>query len=67
MSMLEDSKGFIWFGTDNGVSRWDGTKVRNYYTKDGLVSNWVTKNLDIISFTKLFLRKPLYSIRDFNK
>jgi len=25
-TMFEDSKGYLWFGTDNGLSRWDGVK-----------------------------------------
>ncbi|MCY2965820.1 MAG: hypothetical protein NT069_19680 [Planctomycetota bacterium] len=27
-SILEDRKGRIWFGTDAGLSRWDGTSIR---------------------------------------
>lgn len=34
--IYEDSKGFIWFCTDQGISRYDGTSFRNYSIKDGL-------------------------------
>jgi ligand-binding sensor domain-containing protein len=27
-SILEDKKGIIWFGTDSGLSRWDGKSIR---------------------------------------
>ncbi|MBI1923358.1 sigma-70 family RNA polymerase sigma factor [Candidatus Poribacteria bacterium] len=35
-AIFEDSKGNIWFGTTNGVSRYDGKTFRNFTTKDGL-------------------------------
>ncbi len=31
----QDSKGFIWFGTLNGLSRYDGNSFRNYYPQPG--------------------------------
>ncbi len=34
--MLNDSKGYLWFATDNGVSRYDGFEFVNFTTKDGL-------------------------------
>lgn len=34
--IYEDSKGFIWFSTDQGISRYDGTSFRNYSIKEGL-------------------------------
>jgi ligand-binding sensor domain-containing protein/signal transduction histidine kinase len=38
---MQDSKGYMWFGTDNGVSRFDGYEFRNYGTTDGLQDNVV--------------------------
>lgn len=33
--ILQDSKGFIWLGTLNGLSRYDGRSFVNYYPKEG--------------------------------
>ncbi|MBL4654707.1 MAG: hypothetical protein JKY33_02665, partial [Bacteroidia bacterium] len=32
-----DSKGYIWFGTLGGVSKFDGRKFQNFSTEDGLL------------------------------
>lgn len=32
----QDKQGFIWIGTETGVSRFDGTHFRNFTTMDGL-------------------------------
>ncbi|HEY8937868.1 MAG TPA: two-component regulator propeller domain-containing protein [Cyclobacteriaceae bacterium] len=34
--VFQDSKGFLWFATDNGVSRFDGKEMTNFNIKDGL-------------------------------
>jgi len=36
---LEDRKGFIWFATNQGVSRFDGRTFTNFYKEDGLPDN----------------------------
>lgn len=33
---LQDSRGYLWFATDNGLSRFNGYEFRNYSTLDGL-------------------------------
>jgi len=38
-SMTQDSKGFIWFATLNGVSKFDGSQFTTYRIEDGLNSN----------------------------
>ena len=40
--MVQDKKGYLWFGTLNGLSRFDGTRFINYKAKDGLNSNSIT-------------------------
>jgi ligand-binding sensor domain-containing protein len=41
-AMLEDSRGFIWMGTDGGgISQFDGKKFKNFSKKDGLSDNRV--------------------------
>ncbi|MFN8886928.1 MAG: sensor histidine kinase [Cyclobacteriaceae bacterium] len=37
----QDKKGFLWFSTDNGLTRYDGQVFRNFVAKDGLRSNFV--------------------------
>lgn len=39
--MLQDQQGFLWFGTETGVSRFDGTNFKNFTTIDGLPDNQV--------------------------
>ncbi|OFY36067.1 MAG: hypothetical protein A2X01_19915 [Bacteroidetes bacterium GWF2_35_48] len=39
--VFQDSKGFIWIGTDAGVSRFDGNEFENFTTSDGLTDNTV--------------------------
>ena len=38
---FQDSKGFIWFGTEEGVSMYNGYEFINYTTDDGLSDNEV--------------------------
>lgn len=38
-SMMQDNDGFIWFSTDNGASRFDGTQFKNFTIEDGLPDN----------------------------
>jgi ligand-binding sensor domain-containing protein len=38
---LQDSKGYIWIGTDAGVSRFDGKYFKNFSVDDGLPDNQV--------------------------
>jgi ligand-binding sensor domain-containing protein len=37
----QSQDGFIWFGTESGLSRFDGVHFRNFTTNDGLPSNEV--------------------------
>jgi len=38
---IQDTKGYIWFATDNGVSRFNGYEFTNYDISDGLVQNTI--------------------------
>lgn len=40
-AMLEDSKGYLWIGTNGGLSRFDGIKFTNYTSENGLSDNHV--------------------------
>ncbi|WP_020534373.1 sensor histidine kinase [Lewinella cohaerens] len=39
--VLQDSKGYIWVSTDNGVSRFNGDEFKNYGTEEGLLDKTV--------------------------
>lgn len=36
--IYKDDDGFMWFGTDNGLSRYDGKTIQNFKPADGYVS-----------------------------
>ena len=40
-SIIEDSKGYLWFATDHGVSRYNGKKFTTYTIADGLPDNTI--------------------------
>lgn len=40
--ITEDSEGYLWIATDNGVSKFDGVSFTNYRTQNGLLNNYVT-------------------------
>ena len=42
-SMVQDKDGFMWYGTETGLSRFDGTHFKNFYTSDGLPDNEIIK------------------------
>ncbi|MEM9681089.1 MAG: two-component regulator propeller domain-containing protein, partial [Bacteroidota bacterium] len=42
-SVFQDGKGLMWFGTDVGVLRFDGSRFKHYSTDDGLADNEVFK------------------------
>ena len=42
-SITQDKKNYLWFGTETGVSRFDGSNFKNFTTSDGLPDNEVLK------------------------
>lgn len=42
-TMMQDASGYLWFGTDMGVSRFDGYQFRNFSTENGLPDNTIFK------------------------
>lgn len=41
--LCQDKEGFLWFATETGLSRFDGTHFVNFTTQDGLPDNEVLK------------------------
>ena len=39
--IARDQRGFLWFCTEGGLSRFDGYTFTNYTTQQGMASNWV--------------------------
>lgn len=40
---VQDKEGFMWFATETGVSRFDGTQFKNFTTADGLPDNEIVR------------------------
>src|ERR1043165_26990 len=40
---VQDKEGFMWFATENGLSRFDGKNFTTFTTKDGLPDNEILK------------------------
>ena len=40
---LQDKDGFMWFATENGLSRFDGKDFKTFTTRDGLPDNEIFK------------------------
>lgn len=47
-SIIQDSKGYIWFGTDNGLCRFDGTRFTFYRKKDLRYRNFHANNVNSV-------------------
>ena len=45
-TILQDSRGYLWIGTDTGLSRFDGTRFVDYDSRQGLPSPHVTALLE---------------------
>ena len=47
LSIFKDSDGFMWFGTANGLNRFDGTKMKTFYSDDrdssALSNNYISR------------------------
>src|ERR1700731_3110703 len=44
--IVRDSRGFLWFCTTEGLSRFDGYQFTNYTTDQGLPHRWVSSLLE---------------------
>jgi diguanylate cyclase (GGDEF)-like protein len=44
-SMAQDRKGFLWFGAQTGLIRFDGVNIKYYGAKEGLPGAWIDQLL----------------------
>ena len=51
MGAMQDSRGYIWMNTRNGLAQFDGHSFTSYYRKDGLPSNIVTRIIEDVDGT----------------
>jgi signal transduction histidine kinase/ligand-binding sensor domain-containing protein len=42
LTLYQDSRGFLWIGTNNGLSVYDGASFKNYSVANGMSNNWIT-------------------------
>ena len=45
-SIVQTPDGFIWFGTENGIARYDGTRIQNYSLGDGDADHILVLKID---------------------
>jgi ligand-binding sensor domain-containing protein len=46
LTMMQDSRGYLWIGTAEGVSVFDGVTFRNYTPAEGLAGSYVTSVIE---------------------
>lgn len=60
VSILKDKKGFMWFGTSNGLSRYDGNSFKNFTSNSGYTQIDEIKEATPHCFALLSNRKLLF-------
>lgn len=79
-ALNQDSQGKFWFGTSNGLSRYDGKNFLNFFESDGLASTfiyailrdstgkfWMSTNRGVTAFNPTESNKPFfknYNLKD---
>src|SRR5659263_574733 len=51
MGAMQDSRGYIWMNTRNGLTQFDGHSFTSFYRKDGLPSNIVSRLIEDVDGT----------------
>ena len=46
-SLIQDDKGYLWIGTGNGLSKYNGFSFVNYSTNDSLADNFITCSIGL--------------------
>lgn len=44
-ALAQDAQGFLWLGTENGLLRYDGSRLTRWGREDGLPGDWITRLL----------------------
>jgi ligand-binding sensor domain-containing protein len=44
-SIIQDQRGYLWVGTGNGISRYNGFGFKNFTTEDSLADNFITSGI----------------------
>ena len=44
-SIIQDTRGFLWVGTGQGLSRYDGKSIVNFRKADGLANDFITSSV----------------------
>ena len=58
--ILQDRKGFMWFGTKDGLNRYDGLSFRIYKKENsGLGKNFITALYESLFTTRYWIPLPL--------
>ncbi len=69
--IFKDSRGFMWFGTNNGLNRYDGYKVKVYKSAKNdtstLITNVVTEIQEDVNGNMWMRGNPEYVIYDIKK
>ena len=69
-SLVQDNSGYLWIGTGDGLTSYDGYSFRTYTVKDSLADNFVSccyKDNDVIWFGHMNGDLSLYSNKKFTK
>lgn len=48
--IIKDRKGRLWFGTDNGVIRWDGDNHREFTVRDGFAGQETNRSAGLVDY-----------------
>ena len=50
-SIIQDDKGYLWIGTGNGLSRFNGSVFETFTTADSLADNFITSGVSAGKYT----------------
>lgn len=71
LSIYKDSKGFVWFGTNAGLSRYDGHRFRNFvhdmHDSTSIADNYILSIQELANGDLLLETRWKYVVYDYNK